>query len=76
MVELGIAYALSGREDEARRILDDFSALAKKKFVPVHHLALILAALGEKDEVLILLKEAYQEKRLLYAQESHCPLLL
>ena len=67
---LGHAYAVAGKTVEARRILDDLHALAKKKYVRPYSFALIHTGLGENDEALGWLERAYHERNgwLVYMQ--------
>ena len=74
---LGHAYAAAGKPAEARRILEDLHALAKKRYVlpygDLHALgkkryvlpygfALIHIGLGENEEALEWLERAYQDR--------------
>lgn len=52
---LGYAYALAGREEEARKILDELSW-------PAFEVALIHLALGQTDQAFAWLEKAYQER--------------
>ncbi len=56
---LALAYARSGRIDEARKILSDFKEVSKTQFIPALAIAQIHAGLGEKDEAIKLLEKAY-----------------
>lgn len=60
----GLAYALakSGKESEARKILDRLNEKQKRGYFDHSSLALIHFALGEKEEALINLEKAYLEK--------------
>ena len=46
----GHAYAMLGRTDEAREVLAELHALSARQFVSPYHIAVIHAALGERDE--------------------------
>lgn len=59
---LAIAYARSGRIDEARKILSDFKEVSKTQFIPALAIAQIHAGLGEKDEAIQLLEKAYDKR--------------
>ncbi len=61
IVDLGILYALSGKDDEAREVLDELSALSKQRFVSPFYTALIHLGLGKKNNSLKWLEKAYDE---------------
>jgi tetratricopeptide (TPR) repeat protein len=54
------AYAMAGRTDEARRRLADLQEERAGRYVQHYGLALICAALGETEEALGWLEEAYR----------------
>lgn len=57
------AYALakSGKQTEARVILDRLLKLSAERFIPPYHIALIYNGLGEKDETFVWLEQAYEQ---------------
>lgn len=57
---LGRAYALAGRRAEARGILDELLNLNQRSYVGPIQMAIIHIGLGEKDEALRWLEEAYR----------------
>jgi TolB-like protein/DNA-binding winged helix-turn-helix (wHTH) protein/Tfp pilus assembly protein PilF len=57
---LGHAYAVAGRQAEARMLLRDLKE--SKNYFPPYQLALIHVGLGEKEEALNLLEKAYEER--------------
>jgi len=57
----GLAYATAGRRREAEEIVSRFRDLAKTQYVMSYHLALIYAALGEKDKAFAELETAFAE---------------
>ena len=61
-LDLGFAYALSGRPDEARRILANLQQLYQQGIVPATSLATLHGALGESNEAFVWLEKAYQER--------------
>jgi eukaryotic-like serine/threonine-protein kinase len=62
IAELGRAYAVSGNRAEANRVLDELKELSKRSYVSGYHIALIHAALGEKDRAFEWLEAAYKER--------------
>ncbi len=75
---LGYSYAASGRRAEARQILDALDELSKEQYVSAFHKAAIHTGLGEKDQALELLEQAYEERvwmmRLLKVEPMFDPL--
>jgi TolB-like protein len=61
-LDLGFAYAVSGRQDEARRILANLQQLHQQGIVPAASLAALHGALGESNEAFVWLEKAYQER--------------
>lgn len=58
---LGHAYAVTGRRDEALKVIDQIRSLSeKKKFVPPYEVARVLASLGEKEEAFSWLQKAFE----------------
>ena len=59
----GLAHALavSGRHEEARRILDDLTALSRAQYVPALDIAVIHMGLGDTDQAFAWLERAYQD---------------
>jgi TolB-like protein/Flp pilus assembly protein TadD len=60
--DLAVGYALSGRMEEATRILDELIELTKRKYVSPVSLAAINAALRRNDEALRWLDAAHAER--------------
>jgi TolB-like protein/Tfp pilus assembly protein PilF len=61
-LDLGFAYAASGRPDEARKILANLNKLHQEGIVPAASLATLYGALGESNEAFVWLEKAYQER--------------
>ena len=61
-LDLGFAYAVSGRPGEARRILANLQQLNQQGIVPAASLATLHGALGESNEAFVWLEKAYQER--------------
>jgi serine/threonine-protein kinase len=55
---LGWAYGESGNGDAANRILERLHALSKERYVAPSHQAVVLAALGRRDDALAQLEKA------------------
>jgi serine/threonine protein kinase/Tfp pilus assembly protein PilF len=62
LAELAHAYAMSDRPTEARRALDELLARSKRSHVSKYVIATVYAALGDKNEALSLLEQAYPER--------------
>jgi eukaryotic-like serine/threonine-protein kinase len=61
ITDLGHVYAMAGRRDEARQILNRLLEQSKQKYVPPHNIATVYAGLGEKDQAFARLEKAYEE---------------
>ncbi|HWO29279.1 MAG TPA: tetratricopeptide repeat protein [Candidatus Acidoferrum sp.] len=61
-LDLGFAYAVSGRADEARRILANLQQMHEQGIVPAASVAILFGALGESNEAFVWLEKAYQER--------------
>jgi tetratricopeptide (TPR) repeat protein len=61
-LDLGFAYAVSGRTAEARRILVKLQKLHQQGIVPAASLATLYGALGESNEAFVWLEKACQER--------------
>ena len=59
---LGHAYAVAGREEEARKVLDKLHRLADRWYVPPVQIAFVHVGLGEKRQAMDLLNTAYQQR--------------
>jgi DNA-binding winged helix-turn-helix (wHTH) protein len=70
---LAYAYAGSGRPADARRILKELEARARKQYVSGFGLALIYDALGEKEPALAAFERAYQDRAVEFAQMPQYP---
>jgi|GEM_PF-5989383 len=60
--DLAIAYAMSGRRDDARRELDRLSQRPEGEYVPPIHFAIIHAALGDHDAALDWIDRVIEER--------------
>ena len=57
-----VTYARMGRTGEARKILQEFVELAKRRYVSPDQMAMICASLGEKEQAFAWLDKAYQAR--------------
>src|SRR5260370_4848057 len=61
-LDLGIAYAVTGKRDEARRILAKLENLHEQGVVPSGSVAILHGALCESNEAFAWLEKAYEER--------------
>jgi TolB-like protein/DNA-binding winged helix-turn-helix (wHTH) protein/Flp pilus assembly protein TadD len=61
-LDLGIAYAVTGNRDEARRILAKLENLHEQGVVPSGSVAILHGALGQSNEAFAWLEKAYAER--------------
>ncbi len=55
-------YAVSGRRDEAQKILNRLKGLSQRTYVSSADIALVYLGLGKKDQALAWLEKAYEER--------------
>jgi TolB-like protein len=69
---LGTAYALAGREAEARAVLVEFEELARSEFIQRAEIGMILLALEERDRAYELFRESLRnrEYKLLWLEST------
>jgi len=60
--QLGEAYAMAGRVDEARGILRRLEDLSGQRYVSPYHLAYVYTGLGDHDRAMDCLERAYAER--------------
>jgi tetratricopeptide (TPR) repeat protein len=58
---LGMAYAMKGEQEQARKVLAELSRRAKQTYVSPYELAGIYIGLGDKERALGMLDEAVKE---------------
>jgi tetratricopeptide (TPR) repeat protein len=70
IAELAGSYGSAGEREEATRILEELKEISKRRYVAAYWLALVYAALKDKDEAFHWLNEAYRERsaRLAFAK--------
>ena len=59
---LGYNQAVSGNRAQAQATLAELKSLSPQRYVPPYNIAMIYNGLGEKDEALIWLQKAYEER--------------
>ena len=62
LASLARAYALAGRKEEARKILERLTTASRQHYVPAYSLAVIHLSLGDKEEALRLLEKSYEDR--------------
>ena len=60
VASLGHAYAISGRREEAMRLIEELKGWSERGFDPLANIALVHAGLGQNDEAMRWLEKAYQ----------------
>ena len=59
---LGHAYAVSGRREEAMRLIEELKGWSERGYDPLANIALVHAGLGQNDEAMRWLEKAYQAR--------------
>ena len=59
---LGLAYAVSGRREEAQKVVGAFTAAARVRYIPPMYFVILYAGLGEKEKALAWLEKAFEER--------------
>jgi serine/threonine-protein kinase len=62
LVELGHAYALSGKKSEAEQALKELKDWSKRTYVPAYNFAEIYIGLGDKEQAVTALERAYEDR--------------
>jgi len=62
LVSLGQAYAVAGKKSEAERVLSDLLDPSYRAYIRPYEIAMIYAALGDKDRAMEWLSRAYEER--------------
>ena len=62
IASIGYTAALAGDKLKARAVLDELKALSNEHYVPPVNVALVLCALGEKDEALASLEKGCEDR--------------
>jgi DNA-binding winged helix-turn-helix (wHTH) protein/tetratricopeptide (TPR) repeat protein len=61
LAHLGYVYALSGRREDAQKVLDELEESSSKQYVPSYYRAIVCVGLDRKDEAFEWLEKAYEE---------------
>ena len=59
---LGLAYAVSGRREEAQKVVGAFKAAARIRYIPSMYFVILYAGLGDKEQALAWLEKAFEER--------------
>ena len=59
--QLGYAYAVAGKKDEAQKVLDELKESSKQHYVPAFSFGLIYMGLGDKDRAFEWLNKTFDE---------------
>ena len=62
LAQLGQAYGLTGRTDQAREVLGQLQALSRDRYVSPYHMAYVYTGLGEHETAIGYLERAYEER--------------
>ena len=60
---LGHAYAVSGRRDDALKVLHELQNLSKQRYVSPYYFALVYAGLGDNQQAVAWLQKAHKERQ-------------
>jgi len=71
---LAYAYAVSGKRDEALKILNQQQRLAKQRYISPYNLAIIYTGLGDKDRAFEVLNRAVDEDSYMMTQVPARPM--
>lgn len=59
---LGVAYGKAGRLDKIQELLDTMEASTTEEYTSYFPKAVLLSELGKKEEALVCLQKAYEER--------------
>ena len=62
LANIARAYALSGRPEEARKVLRNLERSARQQYVPAMYVAAVYSALGESDPSIRWIEKAFEER--------------
>jgi hypothetical protein len=59
---LGLAYAVSGQTEQAKKMAESFKAAARQRYIPPTYFGMIHAGLGDRDQAFAWLEKAFTER--------------
>jgi len=62
LAQLGEAYGLSGKTEQAREVLRRLEDMSRERYVSPYHMAYVYTGLGEHDAAIGCLERAYEER--------------
>jgi eukaryotic-like serine/threonine-protein kinase len=62
LAQLGEAYGLTGRTEQAREVLRRLEELSRERYVSPYHMAYVYTGLGEHEAAIGCLERAYEER--------------
>jgi serine/threonine protein kinase/tetratricopeptide (TPR) repeat protein len=61
LAALGHVFAVSGKRDEAQRVVEELKEISRRRYVPLYYVAAVYADLGDKDQAFEWLEKSYEE---------------
>ena len=62
LAQLGQAYGMSGKLDEARKVRRQLEEESQRRYVSPYHMAYVYTGLGERDRAMDYLERAFDER--------------
>jgi DNA-binding winged helix-turn-helix (wHTH) protein/tetratricopeptide (TPR) repeat protein len=62
MASLGHAYAIAGRRAQAESVIAELQQSSRRKYVSPYDIAAVYAGLGDREQTLVWLEKAYQDR--------------
>ena len=62
LAQLGEAYGLAGRPEQAREVLGRLQEMSRERYVSPYHMAYVYTGLGEQETAIGCLERAYEER--------------
>lgn len=59
---LGLAYAVVGRLDEAKKMAETFKSVVASRYIPPTYFGMLYAGLGDRERALVWLDKAFRER--------------
>src|SRR5205807_9811039 len=59
---LGLAYAAAGKLEQTKKMMEMFKVHAKKRYIPATYFGMLYAGLGDREQALLWLEKAYEER--------------